>query len=114
MKRTADNGVLELIAERRLARNWSVAYLAKKTGISASTIKSWYSKGTMPTMSTLLPVIRALDIPITDVVDSGERPVNVTTEDRALLYKWSLLSEKQRGVLMESIDSYIELNLSSR
>ena len=54
--------VLQEITKLRLERGWSEYELAKNTGLSQSTISTWYGKGQVPTIQTLEKVCRGFGI----------------------------------------------------
>ncbi|WP_418710089.1 helix-turn-helix domain-containing protein, partial [Anaerotruncus massiliensis (ex Liu et al. 2021)] len=45
--------ILKEITKLRLARNWTEYDLSKHSGLSQSTISTWYRKGQTPTIQTL-------------------------------------------------------------
>lgn len=80
---TTELDVLDRIAlgvfEARTKRGLSQAELAKKMGTKQSVISRLESRGSNPTMSLLIKISKALDIPIYSPLDSKEirtRPLN--------------------------------------
>lgn len=105
-KRTAEE-VLNSIKEIREARGWSVARLARESGVPDSTIRSWYERMNIPTMTTLEPVCRALGTPVTEMLGLDDGPVNITADQKLLLYKWDILIGDEQAATMHVIDQFI-------
>lgn len=54
--------ILEKITELRKERNWTEYELAKNSGLTQSTISTWYRKGQIPTIQTLDKVCQGFGI----------------------------------------------------
>ena len=61
----------ELLKERGEKRPW----LSKQTGISLSTINTWYNEKGTPNLPKVLKVARALEVPL-DQLATGKEPEN--------------------------------------
>ena len=93
--------VLEEITRLRTKRNWSEYDLAKRAGLSQSTISTWYRKNQTPTIQTLDKVCTGLGITLSQSFAEEEELVSLTPEQRELLDNWSALSEVQQNLFME-------------
>lgn len=54
--------ILEKITEMRVARHWSEYQLAEKSGLTQSTISSWYRKDMVPSIPSLTKICDAFGI----------------------------------------------------
>lgn len=78
------------IKELRESRGWSVYRLAKESGISQSTISTWYQKNLCPPVDKIEKICNALDISLCQFFS---RPKNID---------YSKEEELQNGLLMLS------------
>lgn len=97
--------VLEEITRLRLKRNWSEYELAKHSGLSQSTISTWYRKNQVPTIQTLDKVCKGLGITLSQFFAEGGDAVSLTPKQREMLDHWSSLSEKQQELFLELFKS---------
>lgn len=65
--------ILEAIKKAREAKGYSLQTLAKKSGINASTINKWETRGSFPTIINLIPVADALGISLDELVGRVKR-----------------------------------------
>lgn len=93
--------VLEEITRLRTRRQWSEYDLAKRSGLSQSTISTWYRKNQVPTIQTLDKVCKGLGITLSQFFAEEEDAVSLTPQQRELLDNWSALSETQQNLFME-------------
>lgn len=93
--------VLEEITRLRMKRKWSEYDLAKHSGLSQSTISTWYRKNQTPTIQTLDKVCRGLGITLSQFFAEEDDVVSLTPQQRELLDNWSALSETQQELFME-------------
>lgn len=54
--------ILDKITQLRLERNWSEYQLAERSGLTQSTISSWYRKNMLPTIPSLTRICDAFGI----------------------------------------------------
>lgn len=97
--------LLEKIANLRQQKGWSEYQLAERSGLPQSTISSWYRKGMAPTLASLKKVADAFGITLSQLVASEGDPVSLTLRQQELLGKWSRLSEEQKEILLQFIDT---------
>ena len=93
--------VLEEITRLRIKRKWSEYDLAKHSGLSQSTISTWYRKKQIPTIQTLDKVCAGLGITLSQFFAEDDDAVHLTAQQRELLDNWSALSETQQELFME-------------
>ena len=81
------------------SRNWSEYQLSQASGISRSTISSWYSKHQTPSVPSLEKICVGLGITLSQFFAEGTGPVSLTAEQQEPLDSWSRLpAEKQKLV----------------
>ncbi len=90
---------------RRLAadNNLSIYELARKAGISESTLYNIFERGTMPKIDTLDRICTAVDITMSDFFIFGSRPgqgSHITEEETELLEISRELTKRNREHLM--------------
>ena len=107
MKKRSANEVLNTITELCEARGWNIAKLSRESGVSDSTIRSWYKRENIPSLPTLEPVCRALGTSVAEILGLDDEPVNITSDQKLLLYKWGILSEGARIAAMHVVDQFI-------
>ena len=93
--------VLQEITKLRLERGWSEYELAKNTGLSQSTISTWYGKGQVPTIQTLEKVCRGFGKTLSQFFAEGDDAIFLTQAQKEMLDHWSVLNPKQREVVTE-------------
>ena len=96
--------VLDKIVQLRMERNWSEYQLAEKSGLTQSTISSWYRKNMIPTIPSLEKICTAFGITLSQLFAEGNSPVSLTESQQKLLERWSRLSEDQQAVVFALID----------
>ena len=88
--------VLERIVELRQERNWSEYRLAEESGITQSTISSWYRKNMIPTIPSLSRICDAFGITLSQFfLEDNERTVFVNDIQIELLKSAEKLNEEQ-------------------
>ena len=88
----------------------SIYELARKADLTEACIRNWYTKrGYTPSLEAIIKVSKALEVPIADFFrEEGEEQLYVTKEEKELLTDWSMLSDKQRGVVRSVINIFID------
>lgn len=95
--------VLERIAHYRDQKGWSEYQLAVKSGLTQSTISSWYRKDLLPSISSLEKICTAFGITLSQFFSESESPYALTDVQRQLLEASTSLSEEQQLALIEFI-----------
>ena len=86
-------------------RGWTMYRLAIESGLSHTTVTNMFRKNNAPTLSTLEAICRGLGITMSQFFLDNENVVDITTEQKELLRKWSTLSENQKEALLRLIDT---------
>lgn len=97
--------ILNKITKLRLERNWTEYELAKHSGLTQSTISTWYRKNQIPTLPTLEKVCKGLGITLSQFFAEGEDLIGLTPEQQEMLESWSALNEKQQEIIMELLQN---------
>lgn len=87
--------VLERITSYRQKKNWTEYELAERSGLTQSTISSWYRKGIIPTIPSLERVCSAFGITLSQFFAADEESFSLTDTQKELLYEADRLTEQQ-------------------
>lgn len=93
--------ILEKITELREHRNWSEYQLAEKSGLTQSTISSWYRKDMLPSIPSLEKICNAFDISLSQFFLENTTNAICLNEKQIELMKYSskLNSEQFESLL---------------
>ena len=92
--------IRELMAER----GWTDYRLAKEANLPHSTVTNMFNRNNAPTLPTLEAVCQAFGITLAQFFASdGETPL--TSEQQTLFAKWSTLTDRQKQILLDLMDS---------
>lgn len=92
--------VLNAIVEYREARGWTEYELAKRSGITQSTISTWYRTNCKPSMKSLQKICDVFGITISQLIEDNEE-VTLTPEQKELLKLWAKFSPEQQNSFLE-------------
>ncbi|MCI8341833.1 MAG: helix-turn-helix domain-containing protein [Firmicutes bacterium] len=95
--------ILAEITKIRLERNWSEYELSKNSGLTQSTISSWYRKNQLPTITSLEKICSGFGITLSQFFSEGSDLISLTEEQRELLDNWSCLSQCQKRIVKDLI-----------
>lgn len=93
--------VLERITHYRKLKNWSEYQLAEKSGLTQSTISSWYRKDMYPTIPSLEKICNAFGITLSEFFSNDTDSFELTDMQKAILSEMNRLSEDQQLALLE-------------
>lgn len=93
--------VLERITYYRNLKNWSEYQLAEKSGLTQSTISSWYRKNLYPTIPSLEKICTAFGITLSQFFSNNTDNYELTELQKDLLIEMNHLSEEQQRALLE-------------
>lgn len=93
--------ILKEITRLRLERNWSEYELAKNSGLTQSTISTWYRKNQSPTIQTLDKICKGFGITLSQFFAEGDDAISLTSEQKEILNNWSCLNEHQKQVISD-------------
>lgn len=87
--------VLERITSYRQKKGWSEYQLAERSGLTQSTISSWYRKNMTPSIPSLERVCNAFGISLSQFFATDEEAFSLTDTQKELLYEAGRLTEQQ-------------------
>lgn len=97
--------VLERITELRQVRHWTEYQLAEYSGLTQSTISSWYRKQMLPTIPSLMKICDAFGITISQFfLEDAEQAISLTEKQYALLAASSKLNSEQYNALLTFLE----------
>ncbi len=98
--------VLDKIVQLREARKWSEYLLAEKSGLTQSTISSWYRKNMLPTIPSLQKICDAFDITLSQFfMEENEMGHSLTDNQQKLLQAATKLNNEQYDTLIKFIET---------
>jgi transcriptional regulator with XRE-family HTH domain len=93
--------VLEKIRRLKLERHWTEYQLAEKSGLTQSTISSWYRNNTQPTIASLECICKAFNMTLSQFFAENKNENQTLTETQtAMLDEWNRLSGEQQYTLL--------------
>ncbi len=97
--------VLDRITELRKQKNWTEYQLAERSGLTQSTISSWYRKNLLPTLPSLERICIAFGISISQFFDDNSSEISlVNQKQKQLLEVASKLDGDQFDALILFLD----------
>ena len=97
--------VLERITELREQKHWTEYQLAEHSGLTQSTISSWYRKDILPTLPSLERICLAFGITMSQFFDDGSSNTPlVNLKQQQLLDSTAKLDNDQLDALINFID----------
>ena len=101
--------VLSRLTSLMHAKGWTRYRLAKKAGLSTTTINNLWLRNNVPTIFTLEDICRALGITMAEFFTlPGEKAPAFTAEQQALLARWDMLTAEQRAAFLPVSYTHLE------
>ncbi|MCI8292602.1 MAG: helix-turn-helix transcriptional regulator [Hespellia sp.] len=98
--------ILDKIVEYRLERGWTEYQLAEKSGLTQSTISSWYRKNMLPSIPSLKKICDAFGITLSQFFsEDNENAILLTEQQHRLLHYAAKLNSQQ----YETLTRFLEL-----
>ncbi|MCR5736127.1 MAG: helix-turn-helix transcriptional regulator [Eubacterium sp.] len=98
--------VLDKITKLREERHWSEYQLAEKSGLTQSTISSWYRKDMLPSIPSLNKICDAFGITLSQFfLEDNDTTVSLSKKELHLLNIFSKLSKEQSDALIQFLDN---------
>jgi transcriptional regulator with XRE-family HTH domain len=93
--------ILDKITQFRLERNWSEYQLAEESGLTQSTISSWYRKNMLPSITSLSKICDAFGITLSQFfLEDDNNTTILTDQQRQLLHHAAKLDSEQYEALV--------------
>ena len=99
--------IVEHISELRKARSWTEYELAERSGLTQSTISSWYKKNMLPSIPSLTKICDAFGLTLSEFFlehqQDGDDKIMVTIDRQKyeLIQEASRLEDDQFKALMQ-------------
>ena len=93
--------VLDRITYLRKLKNWSEYQLAENSGLTQSTISSWYRKNMSPSIPSLEKICNAFGITLSEFFSNNTNMFELTDLQKDLLLEMNRLSHEQQLALLE-------------
>lgn len=99
--------VLARITQYRLQKNWTEYQLAAASGLTQSTISSWYRKNLLPTLSSLEKICDAFGITLSEFFMTAEEDTFTNTVlQKKILKEVGQLSEEQQKAILKLLKTF--------
>lgn len=98
--------ILKKILTLREERGWTEYKLAEKSGITQSTISTWYRKNILPSISSLENICTAFNITLSQFfAENSEDVQDLNDIQKKIILEVSKLNEAQQNLLYEFLKS---------
>lgn len=98
--------ILDKITELRDERHWSEYQLAEKSGLTQSTISSWYRKGILPSIPSLSKICDAFGLSLSQFfLEDASHAIVLTPKQTALLESAAKLDSDQYDALLKFLQT---------
>lgn len=98
--------ILEKITTLREERHWTEYQLAEKSGLTQSTISSWYRKNLLPTIPSLIKICDAFEITLSHFfLEDSNQSVVLNARQLELLEVASKLDKEQMDSLIHFLNT---------
>ena len=94
--------LLEKIENIREQKGLSVYKLTELSGLSETTIYSWYTKGAIPSITALNSVCKVLDITMSELFSTNDKEF-LGAQEEILLSDFRKLNADQRNLILQLI-----------
>ena len=91
--------VLDRITHYRNQKGWSEYQLATRSGLTQSTISSWYRKNLLPSIPSLEKICNAFGITLSQFFSENEKLYALTDIQAQLLKASTALTEEQLALI---------------
>ncbi len=89
----------------RLEKGWTIYELAKKSGVSPTTIYNWRDRLSSPTLSLLEAVCSAFEISVVDFLLDEDELMALTEEQKEVMRLWNTLTSAQKKSIINLMKS---------
>lgn len=93
--------VLERVTYYRTQKGWSEYQLAEKSGLTQSTISSWYRKNMVPSILSLEKICNAVGITLSQFFATEDDDFSLTSLEKELLAEANRLTAEQQSALIQ-------------
>lgn len=93
--------VLDRITYYRKQKNWTEYQLAEQSGLTQSTISSWYRKNMLPNIASLEKICNAFGITLSQFFATDSDTFSLTPIQKSILIEINHLTEEQQHALIQ-------------
>ena len=98
--------ILDKITRLRLERGWSEYQLAEKSGLTQSTISTWYRKNMLPTIPTLVKICDAFGLTLSQFfLEEDGNTIQISDKQKKLLEYAARLEPEQYSALLGFLET---------
>ena len=91
--------VLDRITYYRKQKGWTEYQLAERSGLTQSTISSWYRKNMLPNITSLEKICIAFDITMSQFFATDSDSITLTSTQKEILDGINRLTDQQQKAL---------------
>lgn len=91
--------VLDRITYYRKQKGWTEYQLAEQSGLTQSTISSWYRKNMLPNIASLEKICIAFDITLSQFFATDSDSITLTSTQKEILDGINRLTDQQQKAL---------------
>ena len=95
--------ILGKITSLRIERNWSEYQLSLRSGLTQSTISSWYRKNTLPSISSLERICNAFGISLSQFFQEDDEKQRILGEKEIRLMRYMEMLDPKQAELIISV-----------
>lgn len=100
--------VLQRILDERLKRGWTEYALAKNSGMTQSTISTWYRMGYDPTIASIEKLCSGFGMTLSQFFLDEPIENGLNEEQKQLMLSFERLTPDQRSVILALLASFHE------
>ena len=86
-------------------RGWTIYELSKRSGLAQTTISNMWKRNTEPTIPSLRALCNGFGITLVQFFSDRTEASALTSEQQELFSKWSTLTERQKKLLLELMET---------
>ena len=103
----AEFDILGRIRAERDRRGWTDYELAEHSGLTQSTISTWYNRDIEPGVASIEKICSGLGISLSQFFQAADNKSNLTEDQAELLDLWSALSPGKRNATKEMLRAFV-------
>lgn len=97
--------VLEKVKKLQAERGWTTYKLSLESGITQSTLSNMFSRGTCPSIETLVLLCDAFGISLSEFFSEGEKSTYLSDSEKELICKYRSLPKNEKDAVIAMIKS---------
>ena len=93
--------ILKRIEQLYIDKGWTVYRLSLESGLSQSTLTNMFTRGTLPSLTTLQNICEAFGITLSQFFQENEAYSILTPEEESLVENYRLMSPDNKKLLID-------------